>query len=357
MIACLLLCAVGCSDQLLEMPGETLVLVGKPPSGETVASSETLALVGGSETQDGFGDSSGTAPPAETAGQQGPGLQLTPGPGQSAPTDRFENAEHVLRVDFLNVGDADCILLRADDKVILVDTGESNDYQKISSTLTNYGISTIDCLIITHYDNDHIGSVKQLLTDYTVQEVYRPNYIRDSKLFRNFKSMLDICVANGKTVDRCLDGDVSLTLGYATLHIDATSLYAPGLTLGSDDSHALEENNYSLITTVTFGDVSLLLTGDAEGDRIKEFMAGRTDLDYRAIKIPHHGRYDKELGDLLRAAQGSVECCVVSVGSAGLVEPELQTSIYHAAKSQVYYTYDGDVRFVTDGSAVAVEQG
>ncbi len=325
--ALLLLCLCACSDQVLLPGGETVSI--NPPAGE---SGHTGALQLGTE-----------APTAPVIG-------ITPG-------DPFANAAHVMRVDFLDLGDADAILLRMDDRVVLVDTGESNDSAAITERLEAYGVDAIDVLIITHYDNDHIGSAAQLLRAYPVGAVYMPDYVRDSRLYRSMVDALGVLSDGGQTAVHRLSADTRVELGYGTLDIDATALYEPGLTLGSDDSHSLEENNYSLITTVTFGDIRLLLAGDAEGARIAELAAGLpADARFDALKIPHHGGYDKELGDFLRSIKGDLRYCMVSVGDASLVEASLVTAM-RAAGAGAYYTYNGDIRLSTDGVSMVVEQG
>ncbi len=266
--------------------------------------------------------------------------------------DPFENAAHMLRADFLNTGDSDAILLRLDDTVILVDAGEADDYPAISRKLTEYGIKSIDYLIVSHYDNDHIGTVPQLLQYYTVKNIYMPDYVRDSSLYRRMMSTLE--ATEGVTVHRPTE-DVFIELAYGSLWINPTKLYEPGQTLGSDEAHALEENNYSLITSISFGDVSLLLAGDAEEDRINEFMGVLGDTcTYDVIKIPHHGGYDKALGDLLRMNKGS-RYCMVHVGSASLVEASLITAM-RTSGAAAKFTYDGDIAFATDGVSMVVEQ-
>ena len=106
-------------------------------------------------------------------------------------TDPFENSPHVLRADFLDTGNSDAILIRMDDTVILMDTGEAYDYPAISRKFTEYGIAEIDDLIISHYDNDHIGTMSQILQHYTVKNVYMPDYVRDSSLYRRMMTALD----------------------------------------------------------------------------------------------------------------------------------------------------------------------
>ncbi len=267
-------------------------------------------------------------------------------------TDPFENAAHVLRADFLDTGNSDAVLLRLDNVVVLMDTGEADDYPAISRKLAEYGITSIDYLIISHYDNDHIGTVSQLLQYYTVKNIYMPDYVRDSSLYRRMMSTLE--GTEGVTLHRPTE-DVRIELPYGSLWINPTKLYEPGVTLGSDEAHALEENNYSLITSVSFGDISLLLAGDAEEDRINEFMGilGE-ECAYDVIKIPHHGGYDKALADLLRMNKGA-RYCMVHVGSKELVDASLVTAM-RTSGAAAKFTYEGDISFATDGVSMTVTQ-
>ncbi len=269
-------------------------------------------------------------------------------------TDPFENAAHVMRVDFLNVGNADAILLRMDDTVILVDAGESDDYHTITTKLNACGIRRIDHFIISHYDNDHIGTASQILQNYEVGNVYMPEYVRDSSLYKQMKSTLD--VLEGKTAVHRLTEDVHIEMPYGRVWINPTALYEPGATLGSDNSHALEENNYSLITSVRFGDIDLLLTGDAERERMEEFaaLAETASWDYDLIKTPHHGGYDKALGEFIRNA--TPRYCTVCVGDGSLVDFSLVTAM-RSVGAAAYYTYDGEIHFTTDGVSMVMSRG
>jgi len=269
--------------------------------------------------------------------------------------DPFENADHIMRVDFLNVGNADAILLRLDDTVILVDAGESDDYHTISTKLDGYGIERIDYFIISHYDNDHIGTAAQILQNYEVGTLYMPDYVRKSSLYDRMMSTLKV-LGSKVTVHRLAKAeDADISLPHGRVWINSTALYEPGAVLGSDNSHDLEENNYSLITSVRFGDIDLLLTGDAERERMAEFAALEETArwDYDLIKTPHHGGYDKALGEFIRNA--SPRYCTVCVGDESLVDFELKTAM-RSVGAAAYYTYDGEIRFATDGTGMTVQQ-
>ena len=291
----------------------------------------------------------------------GEDVSLTVGGGETATgevlqlpaEDPFGDTPHVLRADFLDTGSSDAILLRADGTVILVDTGESDDYGVISGCLQEYGITVIDYLVITHFDNDHIGTAAAILQNYGVKTVFLPDYIRDSALYRR---MMEVLEQLPDTAVHRVTEEVTVELPKGCMVIRPTALYESGLTLGKDGEHAAEENNFSLITTVTYGQRSVLLMGDAEKERILEFCQGLAeDASFDLVKIPHHGDYNKALRDLLMACDG-LRYCVVHVATAAEVETSLVSAI-RSVGAEVCYTYDGRVRFATDGDRMTLLRG
>ena len=313
-IALLLLCGSGCSGQVREPDRETLTL----PTAVT--------------EEDGSGD-----------------VLVLP---EAAP---YADSPHVLRADFLETGKSDAILLRADGMVILVDTGETDDYGVISRCLQEYGITVIDYLVITHFDNDHIGSATGILQNYRVKTVFLPDYVRDSSLYRRMMEMLELLP---DTAVCRVTREVSVELSMGRMVIQPTALYEGGLTLGKDGAHAdVEENNFSLITSVHFGQRSILLMGDAEKDRIGEFSDTLgEDARYDLIKIPHHGDSNKALRELLLRCSGGLRYCVVHVAEQADVDSSLVTAI-RGAGAEALYTYDGRIRFATDGESITVLRG
>lgn len=326
--ALLLTAFTGCSDQML-VNGE--VVTAGTNGGATEPSAEAETTAGGNNI------SLGTEAPTE------PPLVI----GGSDPEEMFKDSEHILHAEFLDTGKSDCILIRMDGTVILVDTADSDDYAAVKAKLEEHGIQAINYLIISHYDNDHIGAMAGILQDFTVQTVYMPDYVRDSGLYRTMMSALE-SVAGRTQVNR-ISEDVRIELDYGSLWINTTSLYAAGETVGSDEANGtVEENNYSLITSVYFGEVSLLLAGDAEQDRMAEFNALFAEGAYPAytvIKIPHHGDYFNAVGTCLESAKPRY--CMVTVDDVKAVNAMLATKML--GKSP-YYTCNGDICFSADGS-------
>lgn len=282
----------------------------------------------------------------ETEKQTGGSLVI----GGQDPEEMFKDAPHVMHAEFLKTGESDSILIRMDDTVVLVDTADSDDYGALKAKLTSHGITTIHHLIITHFDNDHIGSAAGIIQDFDVKQIYAPDYVRDSGLYRSMMAAIE--AKGASTVLHRVTEDVEISLAYGRLWINPTHLYPSGEILGQDTPDAaVEENNFSLITSVYFGEVSMLLLGDAEEERMAEFNALFADGEYPAytlVKTPHHGGYDKHLGAGLSAIRPRY--CVVMTDVKDKVEAGLVTSM-RASGAAAYYTYNGEITFSTDGSA------
>ena len=300
-------------------------------------------------------DGTGTAP-AVTLSKD----DIEPEPFDSAAyPDAYADSEHRMYVEFLDTGKSDCILIRMDDKVILVDTGESEgdveDYGRIKGRLAAYGINTIDCLILTHFDNDHIGSAHRVLRDYTVRNVYMPDYVRKSSRYRAMMEMLD-AVEDRTVVKRLHNEEITVDMGYGSLTINASGLYKRGQVASSSGDSEIEadENDYSLITAVHFGETSMLLLGDAERARMEEFKKDHTET-YDLVKTPHHGNTDQGLRQFLYAA--TPRYCVVCTDDATQIQAQLVTDMTNICGADNWYvTCNGTVRFSTNGTDITVEQ-
>ena len=77
----------------------------------------------------------GTLAPESTTSSHG---------GSLAGDDVFANAEHLLTVRVLKTGKSDCMLIKIDNTVILMDTADADDYAEISDELQSLGIARID---------------------------------------------------------------------------------------------------------------------------------------------------------------------------------------------------------------------
>ncbi len=80
------------------------------------------------------------------------------------------------RIHFLNTVWSDAILLESNGKYAFVDTGKKLYYPMIKDYLTKLGVKEIEFIFLTHFHNDHYGSIPFILDDYKVKKVYLRAY-------------------------------------------------------------------------------------------------------------------------------------------------------------------------------------
>jgi beta-lactamase superfamily II metal-dependent hydrolase len=193
-----------------------------------------------------------------------------------------------LLVDILAIGKADCILLRTGDQVIMIDTGEKENTDEIFAFLDQNRIQTIDVLILSHFDKDHIGGAEALIKRYPVEKLIQSSFSSDRPEFPAYHNALSDL---GKS-PVVLYEDFSFSLGSYTVSISVPK---------KESYLRKEDNNASLIVTVENSNHRLLFCGDAMEERLEEFMA-ENKKRYSFVKLPCHGNdldcYDAFLSQL-----------------------------------------------------------
>lgn len=254
------------------------------------------------------------------------------GIGFAAKSADKEQKDPNLTVTALSVGKADAMILQQGEHTVLIDTGEKDDGDKIIRFLKKQGICSVDLLVITHYDKDHVGGAAKVLKDLEVQEVLMPDYEGTRP---EYDSFLEALADRNKA--RRLTGTDDFTMGDMKIRIQAAE---------SEETYT-DENDLSLVTWVTFGSRRFLFTGDIEETRISEMLSSGEDLRADWIKMPHHGRYQANLGEFLDAVEPSfaVICCSdkhpASEDTLKLLD-EREIQVFDTSEESVVTTCEGE---------------
>lgn len=243
-----------------------------------------------------------------------------------------------LEMLFFNAGKADACLLRTPDSTVLIDTGKNKMGKEIVAYLEDNGISRIDVLFITHFDKDHVGGADKVLESVSVGQIIEPAYVSDSKQYIQYKEAIEAA----QTPVTSLAQNTTFELDGVVYEIDvANQRY-----YGED-----EENDFSLVISVRYGETGFLFAGDAENPRLSELLAEGVG-EYDLLKVPHHGRAEK-----LSAAFFDAVKPRYSIITSDEDDPE-EMSVVNALKAygQVYLTRLGAVTCVTDGKTITVSQ-
>jgi beta-lactamase superfamily II metal-dependent hydrolase len=252
--------------------------------------------------------------------------------------------EEQLTITAFSVGKADAILIQKENSSILIDTGATENAQKLLDELEERKISRLDILLITHFDKDHVGGASYLLDHLDVGTVLMPDYEGSRPEYTAFINSL----AGHPDVQR-IDEIQNFSLEDLSL-----TIYPAPDTQEILESEGEYDNDLSLVTSLTYGKCRFLLTGDIEKTRIEQMLAQNVDWQHDWIKMPHHGRYQKALKDLLEAVDPSK--AVISCSEE--VPAEAKTlELLDKKKIQVWDTAARSVVTTCDGNTIQVDYG
>ena len=101
-------------------------------------------------------------------------LTGAPNTDSSAPAQPTQSTDAAdCAVYFLDVGQGDSILIQiGTDYNMLIDAGTREAGETIESDLQALGVTSLDAVVATHPHADHIGSMKQIIEDYTIGTFY-----------------------------------------------------------------------------------------------------------------------------------------------------------------------------------------
>lgn len=249
------------------------------------------------------------------------------------------NADATLTVHFLDVGQGDAAVIQCGGQTLMIDGGPSKRSDYIYSWLKRHGITTIDYMIATHTDADHIGGLSGALNYANVGTAYCSSTTGTTKTFKSFVKYL---AQQGKSITVPSAG-TSLALGNAVVQI-----LGP---IGTSD----ESNNTSIVAKVTYGNTSFLFTGDAEREEEQALLNSGADLSSTVLKVAHHGSASSTSYPFLREV--NPQYAVISVGSGnsyGHPTADVLSKLRDADVTTYRTDMQGEITMVSDGQTVTV---
>lgn len=244
-----------------------------------------------------------------------------------------------MKIDILNIGKADCTIIRSKDKTVIIDTGEKNDKDDLLDYLDENDIDTIDYLILTHFDKDHIGGAAKLIKNKEIKKVIEPDYSKESKEYTNLIGALD----EKDITPKVLTKNMSFELDDANF-----TIYPPLKSDYGEDA----SNEFSLVVSITHGNNKFLFAGDAQNDRLNELSSQIDDLNSTFLKVPHHGRLDENSNKFFKKVKPKY--AVITCSDKNPPDDEVVKYLENIG-TKVYLTSKGQVTCSSDGIELNIE--
>lgn len=252
--------------------------------------------------------------------------------------------EQNLTVAFLDIGQGDAIYIEAPNgHQMLIDGGpKENIVQKIKEVMP-YGDTSIDVLVITNPDADHISGFAYILKNYTVGTVIEPGTTNPSKTYQTIENLI-----KEKNIPRLIASKGM------KVSLDEEKNISFDVLFPDRDVSGWDRNDGSIVGKLSYGTTSVMLMGDATTTTENAVML-RTDkevLKSTLLKLGHHGSHTSSGIAWLEAV--SPEIAIISAGknnSYGHPHPEV---LYSLKKVGIPYlgTYDrGTIIFESTGLA------
>jgi len=175
-------------------------------------------------------------------------------------------------IHFFDVGQGDATLITANGHGLLIDGGRSSS--TVVQRLNSVGVTSLDAIVATHPDADHVGGLAAVLGAYPVARIYVNG---DPSTTQTYDEFLSAAAREPGAEVLALTRGQSVPLG---------GLLLPVL---NPPSPSGDTNNDSIVLELTCGSVSVLFTGDAEAPVEQSMMAAGLITHVNVLKVGHHG--------------------------------------------------------------------
>ena len=199
-----------------------------------------------------------------------------------------------LRIHFIDVGQADSILIEQNNEYMLIDAGNNEDGQLLVKYFKELGISSFKYVFGTHAHEDHIGGLDDIIKNFNIDNFYMPEVITTTKTFEDVLDALEVKQVAFQT-PKIND---ELTFENSKFRI---------LSLSNDDT---DLNDTSIVLRLKYGTTSFLLTGDASSNIEKNILNKEIQSD--VLKLGHHGSRYSTSKEFLKKV--SPTYAIISVG-------------------------------------------
>ncbi len=186
-------------------------------------------------------------------------------------TEVINETSNNLKITYLDVGQADSILIEENNEYMLIDAGNNEDGPYLVNYFKSLGIEKFEYVIGTHAHEDHIGGMDDIIKNFSIGTFYMPEVLTTTKTFEDVLDALEEkqVAFNSPEIDK------SFTFADTTIE----TLYI--------DNNSKDLNDSSIVLRLKHVTNTFLFTGDASTKVEKKLLDKNIQSD--VLKLGHHG--------------------------------------------------------------------
>ena len=255
-----------------------------------------------------------------------------------------------IEVNFFDVGQGDSIFIQTpQNHQILIDGGPSDKIilKKLSGAMPQWD-RTIDLIILTHPEHDHIAGLIEVLKAYKVENIMWTGIKRDTGEYKEWQRLIE---QEGANIIIAQAGQ-KIFSNQGSKYYEIEVLY-PFESLENQEVKSV--NNSSIITRLSFGENSFLFTGDAFKSVESELIEQGVYLDSDALKVGHHGSKTSSSQNFIE--QVSPKIAVIQCGKDNRYGHPYSETLATLEKFDIKILrtdIDGDIQIISNGSDLEI---
>ena len=247
-----------------------------------------------------------------------------------------------LVVHFIDIGQGDAIYIKTPNgKNILIDAGNRAKGHDVVAYLKKQKVKTIDFMIATHPDADHIGGLDEVLDAFVVKNIYAPKVSHTTKAYKDFLK----AVKREKVKIKTAKMGVTLPVGDKSIKME---FLAPVKSYAESDL-----NNWSAVLHLKHNKNTFLFTGDAETKSEKDMITKKVLSKVDVLKVSHHGAKGSTSESFLNVVKPKY--AVISVGKGNRYNHPTKETLKRlkTAEAQLYRTdTQGTIKATSNGKTI-----
>lgn len=253
-----------------------------------------------------------------------------------------------LKVNFLDVGQGDTIFIETPQlHQILIDGGPGSAVlEKLQKFMPFYD-RTIDVVILTHPDKDHMEGLLEVLKRYKIDYILWTGIKRSGSLYQEWLSVL---AKSEKQKTKIITAKLGHEIKAGNVIIDTLHPFEDLI----DKEFTNNDNDTGIVSRLIFGKNTFLFTADISSKAEEELISKGINLKSDVLKVAHHGSKYSSSNEFLENVMPKIAVISVGKNSYGHPTPETLQRLENFGIHILRTDESGDIKIISDGNNLKI---